>query len=202
MSIQEATGVVITFGAGNAIGVVVGGMLGHFSYKKSVKLPPFIMGVSTALTSIPFAFLINSVSGTTNAAIVTLVGVVTGILAVIPVPIERAILSNVTSPEARGRANSLLGIVDDLGKGLGPLFVAQLISAHNRQVAFNITIVGFIAGGVLSLLVILFVRKDEENVQVLVRSVLDKKKRHDGCSQGANNILPNEMLSTSLANGL
>lgn len=58
---QEATGVLLTFGVGNAVGVIIGGCLGHFSYKKDVRGPPFVMGISLMLGCIPFYFLINSV---------------------------------------------------------------------------------------------------------------------------------------------
>ena len=50
-----------TFGAGNAIGVVLGGFLGHFTYKRDVRGPPCVMGISLLLGCIPFYFLINNV---------------------------------------------------------------------------------------------------------------------------------------------
>lgn len=58
---KEATGVLVTFGAGNAIGVIIGGFLGHFTYKRDVRGPPFVMGISLILGCIPFYFLINHI---------------------------------------------------------------------------------------------------------------------------------------------
>ena len=147
---QAATGVLITFGAGNAIGVCVSGFLGHFTYKRDVRYPSLVMGTSLMLSCVPMYFLINWVDETKDLSLVAALGLVTGSLAVIPVPIERAILTNVTVPESRGRANSILGIIDDLGKGLGPAIVSVLIQAFDRPTAFNISLLGWILGGLIS----------------------------------------------------
>lgn len=76
----------------------------------------------------------------------------------IPVPLERAILTNVCTPQLRGRANALVSIVDDLGKGLGPALVSILITSFDRQTAFNISLIGWVVGGLLSLGIILVSR--------------------------------------------
>ena len=59
--LQDATIVLMTFGAGNAIGVILAGFLGHFAYKYDVRGPPILMGVSLLLGCIPFYFLINTI---------------------------------------------------------------------------------------------------------------------------------------------
>lgn len=76
-------------------------------------------------------------------------------LVVIPVPLERSILTNVCLPQFRGRANALVSIVDDLGKGLGPALVSLLINTFDRQTAFNLSLIGWIIGGVLSLAIMI-----------------------------------------------
>ena len=91
--------------------------------------------------------------------------IISGMLVVIPVPLERAILANVCLPQLRGRANAFVSIVDDLGKGLGPALVSLLITSSDRQTAFNISLIGWIVGGLLSLAIMIFVAKDEESVQ-------------------------------------
>lgn len=93
-------------------------------------------------------------------------------LVVIPVPLERSILTNVCRPTLRGRANALVSIVDDLGKGLGPALVSLLITTFDRQTAFNISLVGWIIGGILSLMIMMFVKTDEEAVQKKIREEL------------------------------
>jgi len=118
----------MSFGVGNAIGVIVGGVFGHYAYKRDVRYPPIIMGTSLILAVVPTYFLVNWVEGgggsnESNVSAVVIVGLLAGILAVIPVPLERAIPTNVTVPESRGRANSCLTVIDDLGKGLGPVWL-------------------------------------------------------------------------------
>ena len=54
-------GVLVSFGAGNALGVVFAGLLGHFTYKHDVRGPPLVMGTSLILGCIPFYFLVNYV---------------------------------------------------------------------------------------------------------------------------------------------
>ena len=168
MTKEAATGVLVTFGAGNAVGVIVGGLLGR-SYKKDVRLPPLFMGLSLILGFLPFYFLVNHVDENANPGVITAITMLSGILVVIPVPLERAILTNVCLPQSRGRANALVSIVDDLGKGLGPALVSLLISTFDRQTAFNISLIGWIVGGIFSLFIILFVSTDEERVQQKLR---------------------------------
>jgi MFS family permease len=167
MTKQEATGILLTFGAGNAIGVIAGGVLGHISYKRDVRGPALIMGTSLILGCIPFYFLINTV--TDEVSVGAAVAVMGGILVVIPVPLERSILTNICEPQSRGRANALVSIVDDLGKGLGPALISLLITTFDRQTAFNISLIGWIIGGCLSLAIALFVVKDEQSVQQKLR---------------------------------
>jgi len=169
IGVEEATGVLITFGAGNAIGVCLGGALGHMTYKIDKRIPPLIMGSSLVLSCIPMYFLINWVDETKSLSVVAVLGMITGALATIPVPLERAILTNVTVPEARGRANSFLSIIDDLGKGLGPALVSVLIQAFDRPTAFNISLFGWIVGGLISFFIFFFVRNDEDLTQERVR---------------------------------
>ena len=162
------------FGAGNAIGVVLGGVFGHYSYRRDVRYPPVVMGIALILSSIPMWFLINTVDNETNAGTTAIIAVLTGVLAIVPVPIERAILTNVSLPESRGRANSFLGMVDDLGKGLGPLFVSLLSGAVGRQTAFNASLLGWIIGGIISCFLFCTVKGDEARVQELVRESIDR----------------------------
>lgn len=172
IGVEEATGVLITFGAGNAIGVCLGGAFGHVTYKIDQRIPPLIMGSSLILSCIPMYFLINWVDATKNLSIVAVLGMITGALATIPVPLERAILTNVTVPESRGRANSFLSIIDDLGKGLGPALVSVLIQAFDRSTAFNMSLLGWIVGGLISFLIFFFVRQDEDRTQERVREAI------------------------------
>lgn len=176
MTKEAATGVLVTFGAGNAVGVIIGGFLGR-SYKKDVRLPPLFMGTSLILGCIPFYFLVNYVDENVSTGVSAAVTAISGALVVIPVPLERAILTNVCLPRSRGRANAIVSIVDDLGKGLGPALVSLLITTFDRQTAFNISLIGWIIGGVLSLFIILFVAADEEKIQQELRDQMSQDNR-------------------------
>ncbi len=46
--------------------------------------------------------------------------------------VRRGILLNVNEPEVRGVTLAMQTVLDDLGKGLGPLIVAQMITAWGR----------------------------------------------------------------------
>lgn len=56
-------------------------------------------------------------------------------------------IMNVNEPETRGVALALHVVLDDLGKGLGPAIVALLITALGRQLAFSLSIAGWIPCG-------------------------------------------------------
>lgn len=61
----------------------------------------------------------------------------------------RAMIMNVNEPETRGVALALHVVLDDLGKGVGPALVAVLITALGRQLAFSLSITGWIPCGLL-----------------------------------------------------
>ncbi len=56
---------------------------------------------------------------------------------------------NVNEPETRGVALALHVVLDDLGKGVGPALVAVLITALGRQLAFSLSIAGWVPCGML-----------------------------------------------------
>ena len=174
---QEATSVLIMFGAGNAIGVIFGSVMGHYFYKKDVRIPALLMGSSIIVTSISMYFMINMTYDRDGGSIATASALtfLAGLLSIFPIPIERAILTNVTLPETRGRANSFLGIIDDLGKGLGPFLLSRMISSLERKTSFNLSLIGWLVGGSISLGMIFTVKKDEANIQTKIRDKISRK---------------------------
>ena len=69
------------------------------------------------------------------------------------------------TPRLRGRAHALTSITDDLGKGLGPALVSVMILSFNRQDAFNMSLIGWIVGGIMSLIMMKFIADDERKIQ-------------------------------------
>jgi hypothetical protein len=74
------------------------------------------------------------------------------------------------SPETRGRANAFLGVIDDLGKGFGPFFLSQLITAFGRRLAFNVSLIGWLIGGLIYFFLYFTIKRDKDNVQNTIRS--------------------------------
>ena len=115
----------LTLGIGNASGVIIGGLLGHILYKIDHKLPLVATGSRIVLSCVPMYFIINmeygdgESGGVGQILNVSVAIIFTGILAIAPPPIERVILNDITLPEARGRSNSFLSVIDNTGKGFG-----------------------------------------------------------------------------------
>mmetsp|Transcript_25900 Transcript_25900/g.39198 ORF Transcript_25900/g.39198 Transcript_25900/m.39198 type:complete len:104 (-) Transcript_25900:659-970(-) len=85
--------------------------------------------------------------------------------------------------ETRGRANSFLSIIDDLGKGLGPFFFSKMISPLGRERAFNLSLIGWLIGGTITIGMFFTIRRDEEKVQFEIR---DRLEHHNNQSQSQN----------------
>jgi MFS-type transporter involved in bile tolerance (Atg22 family) len=157
--------------------------MGHYFYKKDVRYPALLMGFSIILTVVPMYFVINMDYRTTDGGSIATASAMTflaGLLSIFPIPIERAILTNVTLPETRGRANSFLSIIDDLGKGLGPFLLSRMISSLGRTRAFNLSLIGWLIGGTVSLGMFWTVSRDEEMIQEKIQEKLTRK-HHENC---------------------
>jgi len=178
MTVQEATLTVMSLGVGSFFGLILGGYLGQRLYNLSPRLLPLLMGTATITSCLPLFYLFNSVDVNTSTFTRISVSVTAGLLAAIPSPNVKALLQNVTLPETRGRAFAFQVIFDDLGRGIGPLFVAQLIKRlGRRQEAFNYGLLGFIFCGLLQIGVFFTVKEDETYINdQLVAKRRDEEK--------------------------
>jgi hypothetical protein len=77
---------------------------------------------------------------------------------------QRAVLLNANAPETRGTVFALFALTDDLGKGLGPIIAASIVSSlGSRQRAFDVSVsVGWLLCGTF-LLLLFFVMEDDED---------------------------------------
>lgn len=182
LTTEQATSVLLTFGVGNAIGVILGSLFGHLAYMRDVRLPAVLMGISIILSCIPMYFVINMSYDHNEGSVVTASVLVflAGLLSIFPIPIERAILANTTLPETRGRANSFLNIVDDLGKGLGPFLLSKMISSLGRRLAFSLSLIGWLVGGAICLAITFFVKNDEKLIQDKIRNKIHGQLGENG----------------------
>jgi hypothetical protein len=74
-------------------------------------------------------------------------------------------LLNVNTPEARGVAVAFQSVTDDLGKGLGPVVVAALISSMGRTSALTVATLGWVPCSLLVVLLGVYIRQDESAMQ-------------------------------------
>jgi len=122
------------------------------------------MGTACALGVFPLLYILNfplgdsgnlfdsrSSQSATELALGIIVSFCGGILANTTGPNIRAVLLNVNTPETRGTAFSIYNLMDDLGKGFGPLIVAILIEEVGRTSALNISVIfWFISGTIIA----------------------------------------------------
>ncbi len=86
-----------------------------------------------------------------------------------PTANSRAMLLNTNLPETRGTAVTILVILSNIGKGIGPLIAAAMIISLGRDMAFTvITIVFSLASITYFLTACTCVAEEEEEVVVVV----------------------------------
>ncbi len=96
-----------------------------------------------------------------------LISMLAGILSGITGPIAKSTLQNVTMPQMRGTAFALHTAFDDLGRGLGPAFIAWMIEKlGGRRRAFNVGAGGWMVCRFLNGLLFCTVEADKERVRL------------------------------------
>ena len=149
ISVQESSVVVTTFGVGCGLGLISGGFLTDRLWPLDYRYVTWMMGVTTIVGALPIYAVVNapdlSLGGL--AAIV----LPSGFLATFTGAAVRTVLVNVTLPETRGSTFAIFTLLNDLGQGLAPLFVAGLIVTMGRVQAFNISLAGWFLCGALLL---------------------------------------------------
>lgn len=173
MSIEFATFVLLVFGFGNFFGMLIGGQGGAYLYRLDKRYPALLAGSSAILSCFPFWMLLNRVDSSSSAWVTGPVAVLAGLASGVTGPIIKATMQNVTLPQSRGLAFALFNTFDDFGRGLGPVFVAIMISRlGGRTPAFNLGVLGWIICGVVNLFVSCTVERDESTVQRLIAESL------------------------------
>jgi predicted MFS family arabinose efflux permease len=173
MRVEYATFVVLLFGAGNFFGMLVGGHGGSYLYRQDKRFPALLAGFSAIMGCIPFWMLLNWVNSESNLWTIGPISFSSGLCSGVTGPIIKATLQNVTFPTTRGQAFALFNTFDDMGRGLGPVFVAAMISRlGGRTPAFNVGVIGWIICGVVNLCVFFTVNHDELRIQEMIRGQL------------------------------
>jgi predicted MFS family arabinose efflux permease len=163
--VETATQVVIGIGGAAILGGFVGGLLGNRLYNRHPRYLPLLCGVTTFAAVIPMAALIEfpSQSGVSDPSILPLLltGAAAGFAAAMTSSNIRAVLLNVNAPETRGSIFALYNLFDDLGRGLGPWFIALLIASLGRVQAFHVANLLWVVCGVLLLVMSRTFPRDE-----------------------------------------
>jgi MFS family permease len=163
LTVGQGTAAVTLFGLGGAIGVIGGGVWGQRLYNRNKSSVAVLMGLSTMLGALPSYYFVNSTYFGPSESLLYFSCFVTGILCSLTPPNVRAVLMNINPPETRGSVFACYSQVDDIGKGLGPVFIAGLIVVFNgRQIAFNVAFSMWFICGLFLLMMKGTIEKDAE----------------------------------------
>jgi len=154
LGVPASTTLMITFAAGAMTSTVFSGWYGQRLYNQNAQKVSVFMGSSAILGVAPAAYLIlaDYRPGSTadlvgKSSVAFLAGFVSSCVGVN----IRAMLLNVLHPLNRGTAFSFFMLTDDLGKGLGPMIVAQFINVLGREKAFLVSVLFWIPCGLILL---------------------------------------------------
>jgi MFS family permease len=174
MTVHEATFTVMIFVIGVFLGILGGAYGGKKLYLIDVRYPSLLAGGMAVTGSVPLWMLINatpvnrsdgSTMSTWEYVGISFAAFLSGTCSGFIGPIIKAILQNVIGSDARGQAFAMFNTFDDFGRGLGPYFVAQLISSMgNRRQAFNVAVVGWIFSGLLVLCTFFTIKRDQDKL--------------------------------------
>lgn len=179
MTVEFATFTILCFGIGNSLGLLLGGFCGQYLYSVDKRYPALLAGSTAILGCVPFWVLLNGVDNNTTIIPIATIAVTAGTASGIAGPIIKATLQNVTRPHMRGQAFALFNTFDDFGRGLGPVFVAKLITTiGGRTPAFNLGTAGWIVCGVLNLAIFFTAERDEQRSQAILSTNLNSKRDH------------------------
>jgi len=173
-----ATVVLLIFGVGTVCGELVGGVCGSILYGMDNRYPPLLAGSLAIICCVPTWILIDVVTSSSNDLFIFVISFTGGLGSGVTGPIIQAILQNVTVPKARGQAFGVFNVTNDLGRGIGPLMVALLVVWFgNVEVAFNVSVLGWVLCGLIILLIFYTIRRDEDQIRLSVSEVIRETTR-------------------------
>mmetsp|Transcript_28453 Transcript_28453/g.40521 ORF Transcript_28453/g.40521 Transcript_28453/m.40521 type:complete len:500 (+) Transcript_28453:18-1517(+) len=176
LSMQEATTLIALFGCGAAAGGLCGGFIGSRLYSLHKPLLPVFMGTSLAAASLLMQGLLSTDLGQPGAlSLAYPVLVCAGALAAVNGANIRVLVINLTSPESRGASVALLGFVNCIGRGFGPL-IAELymdLLAMERRDAISSLLNLWLLSGALLCLAGRSLTQDEERLRLGLRRLAD-----------------------------
>eukprot|EP00927_Polykrikos_kofoidii_P065244 TRINITY_DN61026_c0_g1_i1.p1 TRINITY_DN61026_c0_g1~~TRINITY_DN61026_c0_g1_i1.p1 ORF type:complete len:521 (+),score=75.99 TRINITY_DN61026_c0_g1_i1:126-1688(+) len=145
IGVPSAAFVLLLFGVGCGIGVSLGGWFGERLYAKDPRLQPVLMAVTTAGGMFPLLLILSlpayrpiEASLVLQSRIYCGLAFFLGLQAPVTGVNARAVLLNAAAPRVRGMAFGIYAVMDDVGKGLGPLFVSLMERHVTRRHALSL----------------------------------------------------------------
>lgn len=162
LSVKEAATVLAIFSLGTFFGMICGGEVGQRLYNRRVWMAASYSALAEALGAVPLAGIVLYATPRTPLAFYFPASFVGGFLASQTGVFVRSSLQNVVAPTHRALAFGTFAIFDDIGKGGGPVVVANLIGTFGRRRAFGLAIcVGWLAGAMVNSLLCFTLESDE-----------------------------------------
>jgi MFS family permease len=175
ITVQESSVVILCFGIGASVGTALGGVISDRTWRRGPRGVPLFMGFTAALATVPIYGLINAPPS--SIAIYSVVLFPCGLIAGLVGPAIRVVLMNVTLPETRGTAFAFHTLFDDIGKGLGPLWVSLLIAGTGSRVTgFNFAITGWLVCAVIMFIMCCTIKSDLRKLEAATLAALERRR--------------------------
>ena len=171
LGVTVATLVALTFGAGSFFGVVFGSVVGQrlYNHRRTRRLTALMAGLGTALSTVPL-YVTFQFAGRMSIVLIVFMALIGGFFGGIGIPIGRALVVNVVTPNERGMATGLLTTVDAVGKAIGPITVSGLIAALGKLPAFNLCLALFFPTALFLCAIAVFIQRDvDKQAQKVLR---------------------------------
>jgi len=161
----QAANVLLTWGLALAASAIFAGWIADKLHDEGKRKLPLIAGITTILAPFPTLFVIRgpNTSAFVYAAVLVPAGFIAGIAGVI----MKTLLFGVTIPETRGSAYSLLSLVDEIGKGVGPYLASLIIvGLGNRTDGITVAVLMWIPCGFIHLMMYFTIERDGKAAQL------------------------------------
>jgi MFS family permease len=168
LGVESSTTLLIAFAIGAMASTLVSGLYGQTLYNENPKKVSYFMGSTAIVGVVPTAYLVladYNPASTFDFVCKCITAFLSGFISSCVGVNIRAVLLNVLHPLNRGTAFSLFMLTDDLGKGLGPVFVAGLVDLLGRESAFFVSVLFWIPCGLILLASASTVLDDLKSVQ-------------------------------------
>jgi MFS family permease len=180
LPVESATLLVASFGLSCLVWALAGAAFGQRTYGRSKGALATVMALCTALAVAPFLLLINSPPALlhgggmhekdTPSAWAFLLTVLGGCAAVAS-PNVKGLLMNVNTAGTRGTVFAVVTLTDDVGKGLGPEFVALGVFVMGRRIALSMAMGCWLLSAACLYCTRWTIQKDVQRVEMMEKGV-------------------------------